>query len=149
MRRVDILKPVYVQYIPSADFIREGELYISREFQTAVHKCCCGCGEEVVTPLNSAQWQIHKVNGKITVNPSIGNWSYPCRSHYLIRNNRIVWAAAFSEAQVKRVQEGDRRALEQYIERQNTARETGARFSLSSMLGQCWKWLLELLFKKR
>ena len=27
----------------------------------------------------------------ISLNPSIGNWSYPCRSHYWIKGNRVVW----------------------------------------------------------
>lgn len=119
MARVDILKPVYVQYIPPADSIKAGELYISLEFQTTVHKCCCGCGLEVVTPLNHAQWKISNRNGKVSIYPSIGNWSYPCQSHYFIRDNRVVWAEAFSEAAIKRVQASDKQALDRYIANQN------------------------------
>ncbi|MEZ0122107.1 MAG: DUF6527 family protein [Candidatus Reddybacter sp.] len=121
MARVDILKPVYTQYIPFADSVEEGELYISLEFQTAVHKCCCGCGEEVVTPFNSAQWQVFDKSGKVSLYPSIGNWSYPCQSHYFIKDNRVVWAEAFSEAAIKQVQLGDQRALESYIANKNAA----------------------------
>lgn len=124
MARVDILKPVYVQYIPPADSMKDGEIYISREFQTAVHKCCCGCGEEVVTPFNPAQWQISDKNGKVSLYPSIGNWSYPCQSHYYIKNNRIVWAAALSEAAIKRVQARDQWALDSYIAKKNVARQS-------------------------
>jgi hypothetical protein len=122
MARVDIIKPVYVQYIPPADSIQYGELYISLEFQTAIHKCCCGCGEEVVTPFNPAQWRISDKNGKVSLYPSIGNWSYPCQSHYFIKNNRIVWASTFSQAAIKRVQASDKRALDSYIANKNAAR---------------------------
>lgn len=119
MTRVDILKPIYVQYVPAADSVKEGELYISHEFQTAVHKCCCGCGEEVVTPLNPAQWHLAKKGGKVSLCPSIGNWNYQCQSHYFIRDNRILWAAAFTEAAIKRVQASDQRAIENYITERN------------------------------
>lgn len=119
MSRVDILKPVYVQYIPPADSVKVGELYISLEFQTAVHKCCCGCELEVVTPLNPAQWRISDKNGKVSIYPSIGNWSYPCQSHYFIQNNRVIWAEAFSEAAIKRVQVSDKQALDRYIANKN------------------------------
>ena len=120
---VDILKPIYVEHIPPTDALKQGELYISHEFQTAIHKCCCGCGEEVVTPLNPARWQISEKGGKVSLHPSIGNWSYPCKSHYIISDNRIVWAEAFSEAAIKRVQASDQQALENYIASQKTTPE--------------------------
>jgi hypothetical protein len=31
-------------------------LYISMEYATAVHSCCCGCGERVVTPFTPTDW---------------------------------------------------------------------------------------------
>jgi hypothetical protein len=120
MARVDILKPIYVQYIPPSGSVKDGELYISLEFQTAIHKCCCGCGEEVVTPFNPAQWQISDKCGKVSLYPSIGNWSYSCQSHYFIKENRILWADALSEAAIESVKESDKRALESYIANKNT-----------------------------
>ena len=121
MARVDLLKPIYVQYIPSADSVKEGELYISLEFQTAIHKCCCGCGEEVVTPFNPAQWRVSEKNGKVSLFPSIGNWSYPCQSHYFVRDNCVVWAEALSETEIRRVQVSDQRDLKSYIVNKNAA----------------------------
>lgn len=38
----------FVEEIPEP--LADGILYISIPFTTAVHKCCCGCGLEVVTP---------------------------------------------------------------------------------------------------
>lgn len=121
MGRANTLKPVYVQYIPPADMIKEGELYISLEFHTAVHKCCCGCGKEVVTPFNPAQWRLLDKGGKVSICPSIGNWSYPCKSHYFIENNSVLWAEMYSAAAIKLVQESDKRAFDKYISRKNPA----------------------------
>ena len=126
MGRANTLKPVYVQYIPPADTIKEGELYISLEFHTAVHKCCCGCGKEVVTPFNPAQWRLLDKGGKVSICPSIGNWSYPCQSHYFIKNNQIVWAEAYTAASIRRVQANDRRALDNYITSKNSAPQSSS-----------------------
>lgn len=82
------LEPVYVEFMPSS--LQEGKLYVSMLYSTCVHLCPCGCGEEVVTPLNSHGWILY-FNGKITLRPSIGNYDLPCKSHYFITDNRIEW----------------------------------------------------------
>ena len=85
----DTIKPEFVEFIP--DKLQEGVLYISKEFQTATHKCCCGCGEKVVTPLNDQWWKL-KMNGEsVSLSPSIGSWSLDCESHYYIKENKIQW----------------------------------------------------------
>ena len=38
----------------------------------------------------------------ISLHPSIGSWSLPCRSHYWIRRNRILWAPRWSQARMQR-----------------------------------------------
>lgn len=96
--------PVFVEEIP-AD-LREGHLYISTEYATALHKCACGCGIEVVTPLAPTDWKLI-YDGSVSLHPSIGNWSFPCRSHYWIRSNRVQWAAAWSDEQVRLNREFD------------------------------------------
>ena len=40
----------FVDKIPEE--IEEGILYVSIPYETAIHKCCCGCGSEVVTPIS-------------------------------------------------------------------------------------------------
>lgn len=47
--RSDSLHHKFVEFIP-AD-LEEGIVYISVEYATAAHKCACGCGSEVNTPL--------------------------------------------------------------------------------------------------
>jgi hypothetical protein len=127
--KVKSLEPVWVEFIP--DQIDEGKIYISEKYGTAIHKCCCGCGEEVVTPLSPADWRIIKTGQGITLHPSIGNWSYPCRSHYFIRNNRVVWAAQMTPAQIKRNQQADTLLKERYIAELNRQRIDSAEQSRS------------------
>jgi len=110
--------PRFVEFIP--ENIEEGVLYISETYQTAIHKCCCGCGEEVVTPLNPADWQLHKYRGKVSITPSIGNWNYPCQSHYWIHKNRIEWSTRMSKKQIRYVQARDKLEKEQYIAYRNS-----------------------------
>lgn len=94
MEKISHLQPQFVKYIPEE--LEHGVLYISEEFQTAVHLCACGvCGKETVTPTGKwgeyKGWDITINNGKVTLNPSIGNWQFPCNSHYFICENKIEW----------------------------------------------------------
>lgn len=92
MNRRDAYRPEFVQTVPET--IEEGVLYISPAFEVAVHNCACGCGHEVVTPLDPSGWRLFRNGERVSLRPSIGNWSFPCKSHYFIVNNAVVWAAA-------------------------------------------------------
>ena len=81
--------PQFHHYIPEE--LKEGFLYISMEFGTAVHKCCCGCKREVVTPLGTGWWTLTVKNDLVSLTPSISSYQLPCKSHYLIKNNEIEW----------------------------------------------------------
>lgn len=109
------LRPEYVELMPKV--IEEGVLYISKKYGTAVHKCCCGCGQKVVTPLKPTEWTLSVAAGGVTLRPSIGNWNFPCRSHYWIRNNRVVWAGDMSAAEIERGRRLDRAAKQEYFAR--------------------------------
>ena len=37
----------FVEFIPEK--LEEGVVYVSFEYATAMHLCCCGCGREVST----------------------------------------------------------------------------------------------------
>ena len=84
-----MLTHVFVEFIPEQ--LEERTVYIAKQFSTVVHKCVCGCGREVVTPLSPTDWKLTSDGGTITLFPSIGSWNLPCRSHYWIRNNRAIW----------------------------------------------------------
>ncbi|WP_420811222.1 DUF6527 family protein [Desulfosediminicola ganghwensis] len=107
----------FVETVPEQ--IDDGTLYISQRYKTAVHKCCCGCGEEVVTPLNPADWSLQLAGGKVTLYPSIGNWSYKCRSHYWIERNQVIWAGSMSQRKVERNRARDRYRRELFFDEVN------------------------------
>jgi len=90
MTRRTNLSPLYVKFMP--DSLREGTLYISHEFKTAIHLCCCGCGQQVVTPFSDKGWTLSEKDGSVSLYPSIGNWQMDCKSHYWIQQNKINWA---------------------------------------------------------
>ena len=104
-------KPLFVRGIPET--LDDGMIYISMEYRTAVHKCACGCGRNVITPLAPEQWRLI-YDGKVSLQPSIGNWSFPCRSHYWIRGNGVVWAEQWSDAQIAAARAHDRQSLDRF-----------------------------------
>ena len=97
----------FVDHVPKQ--LQESVLYVSTSFGTAVHLCASGCGEEVVTPLGPSEWKITYDGRTVSLEPSIGNWSLPCRSHYWIEKGMIHWARGFSEAEVTRVRQESRK----------------------------------------
>ena len=113
MRRNIILIHEFVEFIP--DDLKEGTIYISMRFATVAHRCCCGCGNEVVTPLSPTDWKLIFDGKTISLDPSIGNWGFECRSHYWIRNNRVRWAARWSKEEVDAGRASDRAAKEEYF----------------------------------
>ena len=122
--KIKQIRPENVEFVP--EHIEEGVLYISERYRTAVHKCCCGCGQEVVTPLSPAEWSVKRNGGRVSLWPSIGNWSYPCRSHYVIRDNRVLEAKAMTERQIQRVKANDRADSAAQIRSMNHAKEAAA-----------------------
>lgn len=107
--RIERVQAEVVDLAPKV--LEPGRLYISHKYRAAVHLCCCGCGEKVVTPLSSAEWQVDFRDDRVTLHPSIGNWSMACQSHYVIRDNRVIWAGKFSKRQMTAVFERDQRDL--------------------------------------
>jgi hypothetical protein len=92
------LKPEFVEFIPEK--LEDGFIYISEEYKTATHRCPCGCGNKVVTPLSPTFWRLNNENGLVSLYPSIGNWSFPCRSHYWIKRNRVVVSYDMSQQEI-------------------------------------------------
>ncbi len=88
----------FVESMPRA--LKADVLYVSIDFRTTMHLCACGCGNEVVLPLRPTAWSLTYDGETTSLSPSVGNWSFPCRSHYWIRRGRIDWASAWSDEQV-------------------------------------------------
>jgi len=109
---VTTLKHNFVECIPDA--LNEGVLYVSIAHGTAVHRCCCGCGLEVVTPLTPTDWKLIFDGDTVSLYPSIGSWNFPCRSHYWIMRSRVEWAESWSEWRVAAAVGKDRELKERF-----------------------------------
>lgn len=104
----------FVEFIPGE--LRDAVLYVSMQYATATHACACGCGNKVVTPLSPTDWSVTFDGESVSLDPSVGNWSFPCRSHYWIHRNRVTWARGWSDRQVRRVRSADARAKRRFFE---------------------------------
>jgi hypothetical protein len=115
------LHPEFVEYMPES--LEEGVLYISERYRLCSHKCCCGCGEEVVTPLSPAGWRLTREGELVSLWPSVGNWDYACRSHYVIRGNAVIESRPMTEQQIAGVQRGDALALSRLVTLSNAEKD--------------------------
>lgn len=89
LMKVKYFRTEVVNEIP--DVIEEGKIYISFLYNVSLHNCPCGCGHKVVIPINPKGWSVQYNGEDISFSPSIGNWSFECRSHYYIVNNNVRW----------------------------------------------------------
>lgn len=95
------MKPMthqFVEFIP--DELEDGTIYISVSYATVAHNCCCGCGKEVVTPISPRDWKLTFDGETVSLTPSIGNWGFPCQSHYWIVRNDVRWAEQWSPEEI-------------------------------------------------
>jgi hypothetical protein len=115
--KIEFLRPEFVVSFPAE--MKEGVLYISDEYSTAVHKCCCGCGEKVLTPLNPAKWRLTKSATGVSLRPSIGNWKFACQSHYWVKDNHVIDAGMMSIQKIEAVKARDKRENQRYIQQKN------------------------------
>ncbi len=105
----------FVEFVP--DIIEEGILYISIQYCTAIHLCSCGCGNEVVTPLSPTDWELRFDGKTVSLDPSIGNWSFECKSHYFITRNRIRYAKRWNDWRIEENRKADSKEKEKYFEK--------------------------------
>lgn len=110
-----MLRHEFVEFIP--DKLEEGIIYVSIALGTASHKCVCGCGNEVVTPITPTDWELTYDGESVSLDPSIGNWSFPCQSHYWITRDRASWAPRWSEKKIAAGRAHDRVAKQEYFDK--------------------------------
>lgn len=145
MSRFTALDYSFVRLIP--DVLDEGVLYISTEFGTAVHLCCCGCSERVVTPLSPAQWSITFDGESVSLWPSVGNHDLECRSHYVIRRNRVRWARAWTKEEIVAGRRADQQELNAHFA--DVAPEDAATGDSSQLRrARQWKARFRRLFRR-
>ena len=137
-----MLQHKFVEFIP--DTIDDGILYISIHYCTAIHKCVCGCGNEVVTPISPSDWKL-TFNGKaVSLHPSIGNWNFDCRSHYWIKNNEIKYASSWTEKEIRVGRKNDlQRKKEHFKLPENLQEEIGTpenkKFAIWEMISNLFR----------
>ena len=118
--KIKSIVPEYIELLPPV--LENGKLYISKKYGTAVHLCCCGCGTKIVTPLKPTDWSITEHNGRVTLRPSVGSWNHPCRSHYIIRDNKVIEAGAMSNRSIELGLAMNEAAKESYARKQSSHR---------------------------
>jgi len=89
MSRLITYDTEFVNQIPKE--LKDGVLYVAPHYEVVVHLCMCGCGEKVITPLNEYGWRWTFNDGNVSLNPSVGNFQYNCKSHYFLKNGKVQW----------------------------------------------------------
>ncbi|WGQ11866.1 DUF6527 family protein [Pedobacter gandavensis] len=110
-----------MEFIPEE--LEEGILYITMEYRTAVHKCVCGCGNEVITPFSPTDWQLRFYGDSVSIYPSIGSWSFRCRSHYWITKNRIEHAESWNDKEIQQGRNVDKKNKQNFYSEKPSERK--------------------------
>ncbi|WP_116653331.1 DUF6527 family protein [Pelagibacterium sediminicola] len=142
MKQPIVLDTEFVTSVP--DRLAEHTLYVSMEYATVAHKCCCGCGLEVVTPLSPTDWKLTYDGVSVSLHPSIGNWSFPCRSHYWIDKGKVRWAGNMTQEQIDGVRAHDRRAKARYFDQSEQAAKPTRSAPPAKPKSGFWSWLSRL-----
>jgi hypothetical protein len=143
MRKEIQLSHEFVEFIPSE--LKERTVYVSIPFATAAHKCCCGCGKEVVTPLSPTDWSLIFDGETISLDPSIGNWNFECQSHYWIIGDRVEWAGKWSKEEIRDAEAEDRSAKKRYFGHMDSpadSKESEGRSGQGNSTGKSTWWTL-------
>lgn len=144
----------FVNQIP--EILEDNVIYVSIPFETVIHKCCCGCGREVVTPLSPTDWSLTFDGETITLNPSIGNWNFECKSHYFIKNNKVIWARKFNKFEIQENKEFDLEERKLYYSKKNEENQSISQNIIDDKFNKTLKkqskftlWISKLLCSKK
>jgi len=113
MMQEQLLRHEFVEFMP--EVLEEQTLYVSMQYTTVIHKCCCGCRNDVVTLLSPTDWKLIFDGKTISLVPSIGNWSFECQSHYWIKDSKVIWAPQWSKEEIAAGRALERFAKERYF----------------------------------
>lgn len=125
MTRLTSIRPEFVEFVPKQ--LEDGVLYVSIPYSTTVHKCACGCGSKITLPISPAKWRYMWDGDTISLWPSVGNWSYPCQSHYWIEQNDIEWAPKWSHEKIEANRARDKEDRERYLKSRSKPATTQSR----------------------
>jgi hypothetical protein len=71
--------------------LESGKIYVSTKYRAIVHLCLCGCNEKVLLRLDPDDWSFTFDGRTVSIHDSVGNVGLPCRSHYFVRRNQVIW----------------------------------------------------------
>mgnify|MGYP000495334197 CR=1 FL=1 len=137
MSRRREIRHEFVEFVPAK--LAEGVLYVSLEYGTASHLCCCGCGNKVVTPLSPADWRMIFDGESVSLDPSIGNWSFDCQSHYWIVRGTIRWTTKWSRERIDEGRHWDAASKDAYFK----AKQEGEDYDPPDRRESLWKRLID------
>lgn len=140
------LKHQFVRYIPQS--LDPGVLYVSVEYSTAAHSCCCGCGEEIVTPFTPTDWKMTFDGEAVSLRPSVGNWNLACRSHYMIERGRVIEAIPWNDEQIASGRRRDKAVKARYFGTSEVATEVES-VSVRSGIKGLWLRIFRWFFKTK
>ena len=129
------LRPIFVEVLPKFGDVKIGELWISHKHRTVNLRCPCGCGDLTVLSLHPSRWHVHFDGKSVSLEGPTGGsvWAHSgCGSHYLIRDNVVVWLDRIDP---------DRRPEYVEVERNRLLGSTRRRETLLSRLGRMWRGL--------
>jgi hypothetical protein len=129
----------FIDVMPSSR--EEGKLYISIKYRTAIHNCLCSCGMKVVTPIRPAGWRLTYDGDTVSLHPSIGNWSFACRSHYWITNNQVIPAGPMSQEEIESGRQRDSAAKAAHLGEPRAAVQNPSPDNLIRKRRTFLKWL--------
>lgn len=112
MKRPMVLAHKFVISIPNV--LNERTHHVSVDYATVVYKFCCGCRRKVVTPLTPTNWTLIYEGVSILLDPSIGNGSFKCRSHYWMSRSTVRWARQWPGSKIAAGRAQNRRLKQRY-----------------------------------
>lgn len=142
MTRHKRLEHRFVEHIPES--LEPGILYVSMEYATSAHSCCCGCGEEVIAPFTPTDWKMTFDGEAISLWPSIGNWTLKCRSHYVIDCGKVIEAGPWSDEQIEAERRRDRSNKAKFYgqtQKPESAAELTSNSAPTGFWRNFWDWL--------
>jgi hypothetical protein len=128
-----------VHFVPAN--LKPGVLYVSDEFEIAIHLCACGCGTKIRTPLGPTEWSVEDTATGPTLSPSVGNWQEACKSHYWIEGGETRWAATWTPEQIAAGRRREEARRHEYYKTQYRSR--------GGKLRMLWYWIKERLTGNR
>ena len=135
-----IIDHKFVEFIPEHEDMEGGVIYISLDYDTVVHNCVCGCGQQVVTPLSPTDWKLIYNGESVSLYPSIGNWEFDCKSHYWVKEGKVIWAEMWSEQRVCSGREADQKVKTRYYEQKNNENKETLFYKLKTYFNRLFRW---------